>query len=108
MTETGKSIEILNTSATLTVKKAQEQAEVERILAQGRVEALLLLMDAEERYLEKLAGATEMLNAAENTLSSEIIEMRLKMALMHCLPAVLKETKKPIEELIQPLRELIK
>jgi hypothetical protein len=100
--------EILNEAEGMTVKKAEERAQVEKILAQGRVDALLLLMDGEEKYMSALAGSVETLNAAENTLSDEIISMRLKLGMMHILPAILKETKKPIEELIPSLRELIK
>jgi hypothetical protein len=100
--------EILKDVDTLTIKKAQERAEIESILVTSRANALMVLMEAEERYFEKLAAATETLNAAENTLSDEIIQMRLKMAMMAVLPEILKTTKQSLEELIPHLRELIR
>lgn len=106
--EGGCAADILDNSAELTVKRAKEIAEIEMILAKGRVDALMLLMGAEEQYMSKLAGSVEMLNAADNTLSDEIIKMRLKMALIHKLPELLKTTNKSVNELLPSLMELLK
>jgi uncharacterized membrane protein YqiK len=101
------SSEVLAKSSDMSLKTAKERAEVEITLARGRAEALLLVMEAEETYLSAIAGAVESLNAADNTLTPEIINMRLKLALLQKLPDILKASDQSLEELLPHLKTLI-
>ena len=101
------SSEILSNSSSITLKKAQEIAEVEMVLAKGRAAALFVLMEAEEKYAETMVMAIESMNGAENTLSDEIIQMRLKLVLMDKLPDLLTASGKSVEDIMPFLREII-
>jgi uncharacterized membrane protein YqiK len=78
---------------------AAAEAERERIRAKGEAEAEILRAEAaEKRYMVDAAGEHS-LNEARNLLSAEQIQMQIKQALIENLPAIIRESVKPMEQI---------
>ena len=78
---------------------ASAEAEKERIEAKGESDAEILKAEAaEKRYAVDAAGELA-LNEARNLLSVEQIQMQIKIDLIKSLPAIIKESVKPMEQI---------
>ncbi|MGF6229809.1 putative membrane protein YqiK [Inquilinus ginsengisoli] len=78
---------------------AHADAERHRIAAEGESEAdKLRAAAAEIRYAIDATGR-KALNEAENILSSEIVALRLKLALLERLPEIIAQSVKPMERI---------
>jgi len=86
-------------SADAEKKAALDRAEAARIAAHGEADAeKLRIAAAELRYNVDAAGARA-LHEAENVLSTEIIAMKLQQAILQHLPAIIRESVKPLEQI---------
>lgn len=80
-------------------RAAEDSANAARIAAAGQADAEKIRAEASKiRYLAEAEGK-DALNRADNTLSRELIEMRVKLALIERLPAILQEAVKPMERI---------
>ena len=80
-------------------KAAQDRAEAKRIQAQGEADAEKVAADAAAiRYAVDAEGKRQ-INAAENMLSAEIIELQIKQAMLKALPDIIRESVKPMENI---------
>lgn len=76
---------------------AEAKAGEARIAAEGDAEAEKLRAEAaEKRYAVEAAGRAA-LNDADNRLSAEIVAMKVKLALVEQLQAIIRESVKPME-----------
>lgn len=118
---TAKEKEEANRSKELAIIKAEEEAEeiaigkkvaataekeasidyaaAKEIIANANANSIKIEADAKERSYEVEAVGKEKLNNAENVLSTAIIEMRIKEALIASLPAI-------IEQVVAPMRSI--
>lgn len=98
----------LTVAADAEKQAANDQAEAVRILADGRAsekrieaqgesEAEKLRADAARVRYDVDATGQRDLNEAENLISSEIVAMRVKLALIEKLDEVIRESVKPME-----------
>ncbi len=86
-------------SADAEKKAAIDRAEAARIEAHGEVDAEKMRIEAAElRYKVDAAGARA-LHEAENVLCAEIIAMKLQQAILQHLPAIIRESVKPLEQI---------
>ena len=76
---------------------AEARADETRIAAQGAAEAEKLRADAAERTYTVDAAGRAALNDADNRLSEDIINMKVKLALVEQLQAIIRESVKPME-----------
>tara|TARA_Y100001936_G_scaffold152565_1_gene148767 strand:+ start:8484 stop:10103 length:1620 start_codon:yes stop_codon:yes gene_type:complete len=78
---------------------AEADAGKARIAAEGESDAEKLRVAAAElRYAVEAAG-TKALNEADNQLSAEIVEMRVRLAIVEHLKDIIHESVKPIENI---------
>lgn len=78
---------------------AEAQANKERIGAEGEADAEKLRATAAEvRYAIEAAGR-QALNEAENRLNQEIIDMKVRLAVIENLKGIIHESVKPIENI---------
>ncbi|WKE65951.1 flotillin domain-containing protein [Gallaecimonas kandeliae] len=83
--------------ALLTEAKAKaEQAEIQ---AQAEAEAEKTRAEAKAKSYEVEAAGQRALHEASNVLSTEQVEMQLKMALYKYLPDIIRESVKPMENI---------
>lgn len=68
-----------------------------RIAAEGAAEAEKLRADASERTFAVEAAGRAALNDADNRLSADIVAMKVKLALVEQLQAIIRESVKPME-----------
>ncbi|WP_341502791.1 flotillin domain-containing protein [Gallaecimonas sp. GXIMD4217] len=95
--ETEKAAAEDRAQALLTEAKAQaEQAEIQ---AQAEAQAEKTRAEAKAKSYEVEAAGKRALHEADNTLSSEQVEMQLKMALYKYLPDIIRESVKPMENI---------
>ena len=78
---------------------ANADAEKLEIDARGAAEAVRLRADADERRFAVEAAGKQAINEAANTLSVEQIAMQVKLELMRQLPAIIRESVKPMESI---------
>ncbi len=78
---------------------AEAKAEKERIEAQGEAEAEVLRADAAARRYAVDAEGESALNEASNLLSKDIIDMKIRLALLEYLPRIIEESAKPMENI---------
>lgn len=79
--------------------RAEAIAAERRITAQAEADAELSLVEvAERRYAVDSAGQRAV-NEASNVLSAEQIAMQVRMALLEQLPAIIRESVKPMEQI---------
>lgn len=75
------------------------EAEAEQEAAEHRAKAIRTIADAQEREYEVEAEGKRALHEAENALSPEIVDMRIRLALIEALPQILEQITKPIEQI---------
>ncbi|WP_163336520.1 flotillin family protein [Desulfopila sp. IMCC35008] len=78
---------------------ANAEAEKCQIEARGEAEAEKMKAQAAEVKYKVDADGEKALNAARNTLSPEQISMQVRMELMKVLPAIIRESVKPMEQI---------
>jgi uncharacterized membrane protein YqiK len=80
-------------------KVADIEAERARVMARGEADAADLRLAAEERKQAVEAAATRARCEAENQLSPEQVAMKVKLATLERLPAIIHESAKPMQEI---------
>lgn len=80
-------------------KAALDRSEALRIAAEGDAQSEKLRADAAAARYEVEAEGKRKLNEADNQLSGEIIEMRIREALIKALPEIIRESVKPMEQI---------
>jgi uncharacterized membrane protein YqiK len=78
---------------------ANAEAEKHRISAQGDAEAEKLRAEAAAKRYTVDAEGQRALNESHNILSAEQIAMQIRMALIEHLPAIIRESVKPMEQI---------
>lgn len=78
---------------------ANAESDKKRIEAAGEAEAEKLKADAADVRYKVDAEGEKALNDARNILSAEQIAMQLRMELMNALPAIIKESVRPMEQI---------
>jgi uncharacterized membrane protein YqiK len=78
---------------------AEARAGETRIAAEGDAEAEKLRADASERTYAVDAAGRAALNDADNRLSEDIVAMKVKLALVEQLQAIIRESVKPMESI---------
>ena len=76
---------------------AEANADKVRIAAEGEARAEMLSADAAAKRYDVDAVGKRAVNEAANVLSEDQIAMQIKMALMRHLPAIIRESVKPME-----------
>lgn len=79
--------------------EAEGAADKVRIAAQGDAEAEKMRAEAAEMRYAVDAEGQRALHEAENILSSEIVGMRLKLALLEQMAGIIRESVKPMERI---------
>jgi uncharacterized membrane protein YqiK len=78
---------------------AEANAEKERLKAKGEADAKILLAQAMEKQYQVDAEGTRAVNEANNILSTEQVEMQIRLALLKYLPEIIRESVKPMENI---------
>lgn len=78
---------------------AEADAEKERLKAKGEADAKILLAQAMEKQYQVDAEGTRAVNEANNILSTEQVEMQIRLALLKYLPEIIRESVKPMENI---------
>ena len=78
---------------------AEAEAEKVRLKAKGEADAKILLAQAMEKQYQVDAEGTRAVNEANNVLSSEQVEMQIRLALLKYLPEIIRESVKPMENI---------
>lgn len=78
---------------------AEASAEKIRLQAKGEADAKILLAQAQERQYQVDAEGTRAVNEANNILSTEQVEMQIRLALLKYLPEIIRESVKPMENI---------
>ncbi|QIO06592.1 flotillin family protein [Acinetobacter shaoyimingii] len=78
---------------------AEAEAEKQRLKAKGESDAKILLAQAQEKQYQVDAEGTRAVNEANNILSSEQVEMQIRLALLKYLPEIIRESVKPMENI---------
>lgn len=78
---------------------AEADAEKIRLKAKGEADAKILLAQAQEKQYQVDAAGTRAVNEANNILSSEQVEMQIRLSLLKYLPEIIRESVKPMENI---------
>ena len=78
---------------------AQDYKEALIIKAQGEAESIKLAADAKERMNTVEADGVKQQNEADNTLAPELVKLRMQLALIEALPAIIEQSVKPMEHI---------
>lgn len=78
---------------------AEAEAEKVRLKAKGEADAKILLAQAMEKQYQVDAEGTRAVNEANNVLSSEQVEMQIRLAMLKYLPEIIRESVKPMENI---------
>lgn len=78
---------------------AEAEAEKVRLKAKGEADAKILLAEAQEKQYQVDAEGTRAVNEANNILSTEQVEMQIRLALLKYLPEIIRESVKPMENI---------
>ncbi|WP_180053157.1 flotillin family protein [Acinetobacter sp. YH12236] len=78
---------------------AEAEAEKVRLKAKGEADAKVLLSQAMEKQYQVDAEGTRAVNEANNVLSSEQVEMQIRLAMLKYLPEIIRESVKPMENI---------
>lgn len=78
---------------------AEAEAEKARLKAKGEADAKILLAQAQEKQYQVDAEGTRAVNEANNVLSTEQVEMQIRLTLLKYLPEIIKESVKPMENI---------
>ncbi len=89
----------IRVSAAAEKAAASDQAEAKLALAQADADAVTIAAKAELDRATAEAEGREKLVAAENGMSPEIIQMKLILARLEALPAIIAEMVKPAEKI---------
>ena len=76
---------------------ATDRAEALRVTAEGEATAAKLTAEGIRARFEVDAAGRRALNEAANTLSNEQVSMQTRIALLEALPAIIRESAKPME-----------
>lgn len=79
--------------------RAEAHAQEVRIAAEGDSEADMLRANAAERRYAVEAEGRVALNEADNRLSSDIVQMKLRLALIEQMQDIIRESVKPMENI---------
>ncbi|MGL1936054.1 MAG: SPFH domain-containing protein [Fibrobacterales bacterium] len=75
------------------------EAEKERIIAKGQADAEVLKAEAAAKKYEVDAAGTKALHDAENLLSENIIDMKVRLATIENLPGIIEQSVRPMESI---------
>lgn len=78
---------------------ALDKAEAIKIAAQADADAEIVKAEAAEKKYAVEAAGQRLLHEADNILSESQVAMQLKMALIKYLPAIIRESVKPMEQI---------
>lgn len=78
---------------------AQDRAEAIKLEAQGKADAVRIQAEADEKRFAVQAEGEKAINEANNVLSAEQVKMRIQIALMQALPAIIEQSVKPMEHI---------
>ncbi|TCM69941.1 putative membrane protein YqiK [Acinetobacter calcoaceticus] len=78
---------------------AEAEAEKVRLKAKGEADAKILLAQAQEKQYQVDAEGTRAVNEANNILSTEQVDMQIRLALIKYLPEIIRESVKPMENI---------
>ncbi len=78
---------------------AEAEAEKVRLKAKGEADAKILLAQAQEKQYQVDSAGTRAVNEANNILSTEQVEMQIRLALLKYLPEIIRESVKPMENI---------
>ena len=78
---------------------AEAEAEKVRLKAKGEADAKVLLAEAMEKQYQVDAEGTRAVHEANNILSSEQVEMQIRLAMLKYLPEIIRESVKPMENI---------
>jgi len=93
-----KAIEV-KVTAQAEKEAAQDKAEALKLTAQGKADSIIIEAEANEKMYAVEAEGKAKLNEAENSLSKEIIEMRIKQAMIEKMPEIIAEVVAPMENI---------
>ena len=79
--------------------QANAEADRARIIAKAGADAEVLKAEAAAKTYSVEADGKRAINEAQNLLSTEQIEMQIKMALIKYLPDIIRESVKPMEQI---------
>lgn len=79
--------------------RVEEEAKTKVTLSQGEAEAIKLIAEAEKVRDELEATGKRFLHEANNLLSKEQIDLKIKMAIIEHLPEIIRESVKPMEKI---------
>ncbi|MGL1885862.1 MAG: SPFH domain-containing protein [Reichenbachiella sp.] len=75
------------------------EADKERIIAKGQADAEVLKAEAAAKKYEVDAAGTKALHAAENLLSENIIDMKVRLSTIENLPGIIEQSVRPMESI---------
>ena len=78
---------------------AAVQARSEQVHAQGKADAQTTLLQAQERQYAVDAQGRKLLVEADNGLSLEQVEMKVRLATLERLPQIIAESARPMQEI---------
>lgn len=78
---------------------AEAEGDKQRIAAAAEAEALRLRAEAREKEFAVEASGKRAINEAENLVNAAVIEARLRQVLIENLPAIIRESVKPMEQI---------
>lgn len=78
---------------------AAAEAERARLAAQGDADAEKLRADASERRYAVEAEGKRQIHQADNLLSAAQVAMQVRLAIVHALPGIIRESVKPMERI---------
>jgi flotillin len=101
--EAQKDAEVKSTELIVAAKAekeaAQEKADALEISSKSEADALKVKVEAKEKEYKVEAEGKTKLNQAENLVSGEILENRLKLALIENMPNIIKSMTAPMENI---------
>ena len=78
---------------------AEARANAKLVEAKAESESIILLANAQEKQYQVDAEGKEKLNAAQNILSADQINLQIRLALLQNLPEIIRESVKPMENI---------
>jgi uncharacterized membrane protein YqiK len=78
---------------------AEAEADKARIAAAAEAESLRLRAEARAKEFEVEAAGKRAINEAENLVNAAVIEARIRQILIENLPAIIRESVKPMEQI---------
>ncbi len=78
---------------------AEAEADKVKIAAAGEAESVRLRAEAAAKEYEVQAVGKRAINEADNIISAEVLAMQIKRVLIENLPAIIRESVKPMEQI---------